>query len=213
MSQPPAPPFFKRVIKARDLNHLITADGIMTSAATRARTIIEDARHAENAIKTNAATVAAKELSKAQLELSQRVQYEISRRAIAAQAESIKRLEQSDEKLALLVTKTLQSVLAAPEFDQRFIEGVVSRVSSLAKEERRVTMIVSSSQLPSARAAISRIISDSGSRLLIEVVGRDDLPPSSCYVDFEHGRIDASLGTQLRAIRDALTTAFKHGHE
>lgn len=114
-----------------------------------------------------------------------------------------------DERIGLLVTRTLNKVLEGRDVDERFFAAVVQRVLRAAREEKFLRMRVAPDQLEAAAAAVERVVAETGAPNLIEVVSDGGLRHGACLVESPHGVIDASLDTQLESIRRALTAVWR----
>ncbi len=113
-----------------------------------------------------------------------------------------------EERIGVLVTRTLGKVLNESEVDKQFFAGVMHRVLSAAHEEKFLSVRVCPEQLNVAQKSIDSIIRQVGATQFVEVKGDPKLQRGSCLVESEYGVIDASLETQLDAIRQALTKVW-----
>jgi flagellar biosynthesis/type III secretory pathway protein FliH len=63
--------------------------------------------------------------------------------------------------------------------------------------------------VPQAEAALEHFDERTGLGKLARVVADPALPEHGCVLESELGRIDASLGTQIEAIREAINNAVR----
>lgn len=120
-----------------------------------------------------------------------------------------RRLTTLDERIGMLVMRTLGTILTDRENDERFFDGVMQRVLRAARDEKFLTVRVHPEQRDAARVAIERLVKSTGAAPFIEVTTDADLKRGACIVESEHGVIDASLDTQLEAIGAALSAAWR----
>lgn len=113
--------------------------------------------------------------------------------------------------MCLLVTRTLEKVLSESNNDERFFAGVMSRVLRAAREEKYLTVRVHADQRDAADKAIRDLVEQTAAPNFIEVIGDPALGRGACIVESAHGVIDASLDTQMDAIREALLSAWRPG--
>ena len=116
-----------------------------------------------------------------------------------------------DERIGVLVMRTLSTILTEREHDERFFDGVMQRVLRAARDEKFLTVRVCPEQYDAARSVIERLVKQAGAAPFIEVVREGDLKRGACIVESAHGVIDASLETQLEAISAALSDAWRSG--
>ena len=125
------------------------------------------------------------------------------------ESRAARRLTTLDERIGVLVMRTLSTILTDREHDERFFDGVMQRVLRAARDEKFLTVRVHPEQREAAQAAIDRLVSSSGAAPFIEVSADAVLKRGACIVESEHGIIDASLETQLEAIGAALSATWR----
>lgn len=120
-----------------------------------------------------------------------------------------RRVADADERIAMLVTRTLSKVLTEREHDERFFASVLQRVLRVARDEKFLVVRVAPMQAESARRALDRLLAEAGARPFIDLVVDPLREAGHCTIETAHGSIDASLDTQIEAIREALTSVWR----
>lgn len=190
-------------------NQIGEARRLLAQAQAQHEAIVTQAHEQADAIRAEAHDAVQLELEKgyeAGLEEGRRAQADAVAQDGVLQART---LTDMDERIGLMVTRTLNKILTEQQHDERFFMAVVNRVLRAAREEKFLRMRVSSDQVSAAQAAVEQVLHETGAPNLIEVTGDPGLQSGACLVESPHGVIDASLDTQLESIRQALTAVWR----
>jgi type III secretion protein L len=105
------------------------------------------------------------------------------------------------------VMSAVQQILGAS--DQRIVfEGVIRRVLAQARAEKSLRLRVSASQYDQVNAILAEILQEFPGIEFIDVVKDPGGVAGTCVLESEFGIVDASLDTQLAAIRRGLISSF-----
>ncbi len=198
-----------RVVRAEDLGTVMEARELLSRARSRAEEILRQAREDAERIRAAAADAAAAEIERGYASGLARAQQEFAAKVAVRGGEDARRFASQEERMCLLVTRTLEKVLSESNNDERFFAGVMSRVLRAAREEKYLTVRVSADQREAADKAIRGLVEQTAAPNFIEVLGDPAVGRGACIVESAHGVIDASLDTQMDAIRNALLSAWR----
>lgn len=194
----------KRVLVSEERALLEQAQELLREAQEQAAQMLSDARQQAEGIVQKAEQLKQHAVSQAQREAR-----EAAARTLATQGSNRARsMVSMDERIGVLVTRTLGKVLNEAEVDQRFFASVLQKVLRAAREEKFLSVRVCPEQLDAARQSVHKLIEQVGATPFVDVVADPELRRGSCLVESEHGVIDASLDTQLEAIKLALTNVW-----
>jgi type III secretion protein L len=105
------------------------------------------------------------------------------------------------------VMSAIQQILAASD-ERTVFEGIIRRVLAQARAEKSLRLRVSASQYEQANELLALILKEFPAIEFIDVVKDPDSAPGTCVLESEFGVVDASLDTQLAAIRRGLISSF-----
>jgi len=115
-------------------------------------------------------------------------------------------LHRQSERLSTLVSMAVERVI-----DQEDRAGLFRRslrtILKLVKDVPLLTMRVPEPDVEHARRALEEMLPQLGATVSIEVVGDRNLPAGACRFESDQGVVDASLDTQLAALRRAVDRA------
>lgn len=197
-----------RIVKAKDLEVAILAHDLLAQARAQARNIVLAAESEAAIVRAESVEHAAAEAQRGYAEGTQRAEREFALRMARSDAEGARHFVSQEERMSVLVTRTLEKVLSEAQNDERFFAGVMSRILRAARDEKYLTVRVCAEQREAAQSAIRGLLDQAAATNFIEVVGDADLRRGTCIVESAHGVIDASLDTQLDVIREALLAAW-----
>jgi len=121
-------------------------------------------------------------------------------------AERAAAVERDAVELALaLAEKVLGGALQArPELVVEAVQGALRRIA----DRRRITVLVSPSDLEPVEAAIGAITAQGSGVELYDLQADERLAPGSAIVRTSEGEVDASVHTQLERAREALVASL-----
>ncbi|WP_408444582.1 type III secretion system stator protein SctL [Paraburkholderia sediminicola] len=115
------------------------------------------------------------------------------------------------ERLAEIVTVAVEQIVQVQQADQLF-ERALSTVDRIVEGATYLRVAVSPCDYDKARDAFERLATrwrEVGRPFPLSVVADKRLEPGSCLCESDFGAVDASLATQLRAMRSAVARALK----
>ncbi|MFP6560939.1 type III secretion system stator protein SctL [Paraburkholderia sp. B3] len=115
------------------------------------------------------------------------------------------------ERLASVVQVAVEKIVAVQQRDLLF-ERALAEVDRIADGAAYLSVTVHPNDHAHAQAAFDRLAvrwRELGQAFPISVVADRRVEPGSCVAESDVGAIDASLETQLRAMRDAVARALK----
>jgi len=118
-------------------------------------------------------------------------------------------LERQSERLSQIVSLAVERVVE-PEDRQALYRRALRTVTKLLKDVPMLTLRVPETDRDSAQHAVDAVMQHLSGTLPIEVVCDAALPEGSCLFESDQGVIDASLDTQLAAIKRAVLRAAQH---
>lgn len=115
------------------------------------------------------------------------------------------------ERLAQIVTVAVEQIVRVQESGSLF-EKALSTVDRIVEGATYLRVSVSPADHEVASSAFERLATrwrELGRPFPLSVVADKRLPPGSCLCESDFGAVDASLATQLRAMRTAVSRALK----
>jgi len=115
------------------------------------------------------------------------------------------------ERLAQIVTVAVEQIVSVQESRSLF-EKALSAVDRIVEGATYLRVSVSPADYEVANSAFERLAArwrELGRPFPLSVVADKRLPPGSCLCESDFGAVDASLATQLRAMRSAVSRALK----
>lgn len=132
---------------------------------------------------------------------------------LAELADSERRMQvRMRERLAQIVTIGVEQIVQVQHTDALF-ERALNVVDRIVEGAAYVRILVSESDHDQACVAFERLAArwrEMGRPFPLTVIADKKLSPGSCICESDFGSVDASLATQLRAMRTAITRALKH---
>jgi type III secretion protein L len=131
---------------------------------------------------------------------------EAAQRWTLGQVERLALLESLRPTLAEMVVEAIG--LLAKDIDrQAFMARALELVGASLRAAGSGRLHVHPDAVRAAEVALEEFDRDTGLGRLARVIADDSLPPDGCVLESELGRVDASLATQLQAIRTAIAQA------
>lgn len=185
-----------KVVKADDFVQLVTAQETLAQATRRAAEIVAQAE-----TQRDAAIREGRELGIEQ----GRAEY------AASMVEASARMESSFISLEARLVKTIMDALQAilHEIGERTVmERLVRRTIANSNRKNSLRLVVASQQFDTVNALLSSVLAEFPEIEFVDVVQDPAGVPGMCVLESEFGIVDASLDTQLAAIRAGLNRAF-----
>ncbi|WP_431045584.1 type III secretion system stator protein SctL [Roseateles sp. L2-2] len=173
------------------------AERIVSDAQTRAETLLRDAQ---------AQIDAACEAGHAEGERKAAVAWHERQAGRAVdQADAVRGLH---ERMAEVVTSAVERIVQT-EGRAALYQRALRSVQALSRSATALTLKVSSADFDAARDGIAAVPELQSAGLSVEVIVDPALPAGSCLFESDMGVVDASLKTQLDALRSAMSRAVK----
>lgn len=211
------------VLSVADFATLVTADACQQQLATEREAILNAARDEAGRLIAEGQARADELVEAALRERSEAAEQGYRHGEQEAIADWIERVAQAGdarallhermrERLAEVVSMAVEKIVAVQQRELLF-ERALTEVDRIAGGAAYLNVSVHPSDQARAQAAFNRLAArwrDLGQPFPISVVGDTRLDPGSCVAESDLGVIDASLETQLRAMRSAVSRALKH---
>ena len=175
----------------------VAADELIVDAQTKARVLIESAESKANDTRREAYAEGERLATTAWHE----------RQAAVAQTKA-GQTQALHEKLAEVVITAVERIVHG-EGRAALFKRALKSVQSLAAGSTAITLRVSANDEDDATTSVAELLKTHRSHQQMSVVVDKTLAPGSCIFESEAGVIDASLQTQLDALRAAMSRAVR----
>ncbi|OXI17844.1 type III secretion system stator protein SctL [Burkholderia sp. AU15512] len=115
------------------------------------------------------------------------------------------------ERLADIIASAVESIVHSMDREALF-ERALSTVDRIIDNSTYLRVAVNPQDYEAARAAFDQLAAkwrDLGRPIPVSIVADRQLEPGACVCETDFGSVDASLNTQLRAMRSAVARALK----
>lgn len=187
----------KKIIKASDYVEYVNAQDLLIKAKVEAEHIIKEA--------------------KAAYEQEQQRGYEdgliegklsISEQMMENVAKTVDYFASIEDKIVETVIIALKKIIGEMN-EKELIVGIVKNALALVRMQKQVTLRVCPTQKEMIQAELSNIIAEFPGISFLDVVSDIRLKEGGCILETDIGVVDASIDTQLDAIKRALSKVFK----
>ena len=186
----------KKVIKAQEYSAIVTAEQIIQNA-------LEDAEN----IKKEALQIYESERKRGFQEGFASGKDQISEYMLDLAAKSVENFSKFEQDMVSLVTNALKRIVG--EMDQKeLITHVVKNSIKMIRNQKQATLRVSPIDAQAVRDNLGSILSDTAGVSFLDIVPDSRLTKGSCILETELGVIDASIDTQLDAIKRSISKAI-----
>lgn len=186
------PPAGKSLLKAKDYGQLIKANEILDQAHQKASETIAQAYEIYGAKKKQGYEDG---LEEGRLEHLEKI--------MDTSMKAIDYFESMEKSIAGLVTQCLEKVVGEMD-DEELILRIVRSGLAIARNEQRVVVRVCPDELKAVQQATSRLLQAYPGINILDITADSRLTRGACLVESELGVVDASLDTQLEAIKRAI---------
>jgi len=206
------------VIRARDFARLVEADELLAHAHAERARLLADAREEAQAVLAAAHEEAASLVAEAQASFEAAYRTGLDNglhdaatqwagQALAAAGSTQRKLYRQSERLSSIVSMAVERVIEQEDRAGLFRRSLRTIVK-LVKDTPLLTMRVHEDDRAHAQRAVDAlVVAAAGNAPAIEVLADPALPPGACRFESDQGVIDASLDTQLAALRRAVDRA------
>ncbi|RZI61994.1 MAG: HrpE/YscL family type III secretion apparatus protein [Rubrivivax sp.] len=184
------------------------AEALIAQAQTEAERILSEAQARAEALLRDAQTQidAACESGRAEGERQAALAWHERQAGRAVdQADAVRGLH---ERMAEVVTSAVERIVQT-EGRAALYQRALRSVQALSRSATALTLKVSSADFDAARDGIAAVPELQSAGLSVEVIVDPALPAGSCLFESDMGVVDASLKTQLDALRSAMSRAVK----
>lgn len=129
--------------------------------------------------------------------------HQLQARNALAKAQALRRMH---EKLAAIVTSAVERIVHTEQRDSLY-QRALRNVQSLTRGVSQLTLRVGPGDIDAARQGVAEARQHAPEGVHLEVAIDATLKPGSCIFESEQGILDASLETQLDALRAAMQRA------
>ncbi len=181
--------------------------GVLDEARSQAQKVIEAAYAQAEEIRMGAEAAARLLQEQAYATGRQAGIDDWTQRLLKSSLQNHQQLKLQRERMARMVLAAVEKI--APLQDSQGVYRQVLRLLSKSMQAvRYVTVRVCPQELAHAETALRELARGSAIGKLIEVSADERLAVGSCLVESDQGIIDLSLGSQLKALRDAISASL-----
>ena len=191
----------RRVVKAADVATVRSAAEIVAAAETQAAQIREDAKAAYE-----------EERKKGYDKGIADGKTEIAMQKLDLVDSSVAFMENVEEKMSDIVMKALKSCVTEIGDREMVIQIVRKTMAAVIRTQRQVTLKVAPELVETVRARVSELTATFPTIETFDVVEDPRLKGAACILETEAGVADASVDTQLAAIKRSLDRHIMGGH-
>jgi type III secretion protein L len=197
---------------AIDRQRLAAAEGPIIpheqfSAMLNARQLVAEAERYAQALRAQADSELAAARARGHAQGMEAARSEFAASVVEATA----RLESAyiglEARIANTVMDALQRILGEVGEAER-MRSIISRALAAVAHDKPVRLIVAAADFDTARRELAALRHEYPRVDVVELQKSAQAEPGSCVLESEYGRVDASLSTQLAAVRMGLIKAF-----
>ena len=115
-------------------------------------------------------------------------------------------LERQSERLSQLVSAAVTRLVDEEDRSSLFRRSLRT-ISKLVKDVPLLTMYVHEAEREQAERAVASVLPQMSQGLSIEIIASNAVPTGTCRFESDEGVVDASLDTQITALRQAVHRA------
>jgi type III secretion protein L len=205
------------VLRAADVQKLLSLDALRQQLHDQQEALIGAARAQAEAIVTEAQreAQALREGTAAQVEAAVKAGFDEGRKRNAMEWHELQArqalnksqaLRLMHEKLAVIVTSAVERIVHTEQRDALY-QRALRNVQTLTRGATQLTLRVGPADFEAATRGVAEARQHAPDGIRLEVVVDPGLKPGSCIFESELGILDASLETQLDALRVAMRRA------
>lgn len=184
------------------------AQAALAEAEAQAQQLVEQARaQAESIVADAHASIeAARETARQDGERSAALEWH--ERQAGHAVDTAKTLRGMHERLADVVTTAVERIVHS-ENRSALYQRALKSVQALSRSATALTLRVNASDADAAREGLAEVAELQAMGMTVEVLVDAALPVGSCIFESDMGVVDASLSTQLDALRAAMARAVR----
>jgi type III secretion protein L len=178
-----------RILKAAEYGELLQASEVLAVAAARAE---QKLREAEEAFEERKREGYEEGLLAGKMEMAERLMEQV--------ISGVEYVERQESVLVEAVIGALRKILGDMDEEERVV-AVVRKALSYVRAQKKVLLRLNPAEAETVNKKMGEILRDYPGLGLLEVAADARLAKGSCTLESEIGVIDASLETQIEAIR------------
>ncbi|WP_429289615.1 type III secretion system stator protein SctL [Paraburkholderia sp. CI3] len=182
---------------------------VLQLAEEQAAAIVDEAEHEAGRVRDEAQRLYDDAVQRGFADGQQGAVEEWHKRNLDAMSEARAVQARMRERLAELVTSAVEQIVLA-ERPQALFERALTTLDKISEGASYLRISVSTDDYEDAVRTFASLADAGPRRLAIEVTPDKRLGPGACICESDYGVVDASLETQLQAIRSAVGRALKH---
>jgi type III secretion protein L len=205
------------VLRAADVQTLLSINALRKQLGEQQQTLLDAARLQAEAIVAEAEqqAQALRDGMSAQVEAAVQAGFDEGRKRNALEWHELQArqalnksqaLQRMHEKLALIVTSAVERIVHTEQRDALY-QRALRNVQALTRGATQLTLRVGQADLDAATRGVAEARQHAPDGIRLEVAVDASLKPGSCIFESELGILDASLETQLDALRAAMRRA------
>ena len=193
-----APAAGTRVLKAPESGILLEADGLLAAAAQRVAEMEEASKLAYE-----------EQRQKGYADGQEACRAEYAEKMLEMALQSVNYIEGMEKTIVNVVTEAVERVIGEMEPDERIVRIVRTALTAVRNQRRVVVRVAPADEKP-VREALAPMLSDGpGGSSFLNISSDPRLTPGSCILESELGVLDASLDTQINALKRAFNAKIK----
>lgn len=187
----------QRVVKAAQVEELISLQSTIDNARQQAEQIVADAQKKY-----------AKEKKRGYEEGLAEGKMDIAEKMIDAVAKSVEYFSSLESKIVDITSKAVRKIIGEMDGGERIV-AIVREALSRVRTQDHVTVRISSESIESVKKRIDEILSEYPTIHFLDVEEDTRLEAGGCIIETAIGVVNASLELQLTAIENALSRSLK----
>jgi type III secretion protein L len=173
------------------------AVSIVAEAVERAKKTLHDAERTSEKLKADA-------YANGISEAAARWAEEMTQKAFDAQ----RSIHKASERLAELVSMATQRVIEVEDKDGLY-RRALRTVRHLAQDSKTLVLHIGANDAEYANTVVADIATEMGIDVPLEIKVDNSLSAGGCVLESDYGVIDASLGLQIHAVKEAIAKAAR----
>lgn len=188
-----------KIIKAEEMQSLLEANELLETAKARASEILENAEKAY---------VERKEQGYLDGQLEGKLEH--AEKIMETVLSSVEFIENIENTLVDIVHESIVKVIGELDDNERIVRIVRTALQHVRNQQQIIIRIAPQDE-KYVRNALSAMLTQRQGSGYLDIQANPRLQPNSCILESELGVIDASLDTQLKALKNAFTNKIQSG--
>ncbi len=134
---------------------------------------------------------------------------EYAEKMLEVALQSVDYIEGLEKTIVKVVTEAVERVIGELDADERIVRIVRTALAAVRNQQRVLVRVAPADEKAVTDALAPMLASGPGSSGFLNIAADPRLTPGSCILESELGVLDASLGTQLNALKKAFNARIK----